>query len=50
MGIFLLYKKRQKQIVLLQQKLFTDFTRDEKKFNCTPRLTFFFIRIKYVIF
>ena len=49
MGIFLLYKKTQKQIALLQQK-FADFTRDEKKFNRTPRLTFFFIRIKFVIF
>ena len=49
MGIFLLYKKTQNQIALLQQK-FADFTGDEKKFNRTPRLTFFFIRIKYVIF
>ena len=30
MDIFLLYKKRQKQIALLQQK-FADSTRDEKK-------------------
>ena len=29
MDIFLMYKKRQKQIALLQQK-FADFTRDEK--------------------
>ena len=49
MGIFLLYKKRQKQIALLQRK-FADFTRDKEKFIRTPRLTFFFIRIKYVIF
>ena len=49
MDIFLLYKKRQKQIALLQQK-FAGFTRDEKKFNRTPRLTFFFLRIKYVTF
>ena len=41
MGIFLLYKKTQKQIAFLQQN-FADFTRDEKKFNHTPRLTFFF--------
>ena len=41
MGILLLYKKRQKQIALLQQK-FADFTGDQKKFNRTPRLTFFF--------
>ena len=41
MGIFLLYKKTQNQIALLQQK-FADFTGDEKKFNRTPRLTFFF--------
>ena len=40
MDIFLLYKKRQKQIALLQQK-FADFTRDEKNFNRTPRLRFF---------
>ena len=41
MGIFLLHKKTQKQIVFLQQK-FADFTRDEKKFNRTPWLAFFF--------
>ena len=46
MDIFLLYKKRQKQIALLQQK-FTDFTRDEKNLI---QATFFFIRIKYVTF
>ena len=40
MSIFLLYKKRQKQIVFLQQK-FADFTRVEKKFNRTPWLAFF---------
>ena len=49
MSIFLLYKKTQKQIALLQQK-FADLTRDEKKFNRTPRLTVFFIPIKYVTF
>ena len=48
MDIFLLYKKRQKQIALLQQK-FADFTRDEKNLSYT-QATFFFIRIKYVTF
>ena len=40
MDIFLLYKKRQKQIALLHQK-FADFTRDEKNLIVHPGYIFF---------